>query len=114
MPETTNEPVYYGPCEKCGAVHGGWETCQMPAIVAAITRNVERALSEAGDGAVTLYPGEARWILAALRQRQTSPTAGEPETERCPCRAVPLNQCGCVLAAPTAAPRGTGGAADAD
>lgn len=31
MPETTREtpaePCYWGPCDKCGTVHGGWETC---------------------------------------------------------------------------------------
>lgn len=26
------EPCYYGPCAKCGAVHGGWEPCKPTAL----------------------------------------------------------------------------------
>lgn len=26
-PKQPDEPVYYGPCAKCGDSHGGWESC---------------------------------------------------------------------------------------
>lgn len=27
--EFKTEPCYYGPCAKCGGVHGGWEVCEV-------------------------------------------------------------------------------------
>ena len=42
--KVTDDTVYYGPCSKCGATHGGWESCRYS----------------------TITPGEAKALLSAL------------------------------------------------